>query len=55
MEGRAFGYRSNRTFAAEDRYAWTDKALLAVSLAAIALLLLDKATGWYALPGLGPQ
>ena len=54
MEGRAFGCHRHRTFVAEERFGWPDRALLAASLALIALLLLDKATGWYPLPGLGP-
>jgi len=54
MEGRAFGCRRTRTFIAVDRYAWPDKALIAVSLACLALLLLDRAIGWYPLPTLGP-
>lgn len=52
MEGRAFGYKATRTFMAEDRYARRDKVLIAVSLAIVVLLLLDKATGWYPLPSL---
>lgn len=53
MEGRAFGYRRTRTFVTEDRYEFRDKALIFVSLAIIAVLLLDKATGWAPLPRLG--
>lgn len=53
MEGRAFGYQRARTFLVEDRYERRDKALVFVSLAVIALLLVDKAAGWYPLPSLG--
>ncbi len=55
MEGRAFGNKGTRTFLAEDRYARRDKALIFVSLSVIALLLIDKAAGWYPLPSLGAR
>jgi energy-coupling factor transport system permease protein len=54
MEGRAFGNSRTRTFIRESRYTGTDYAVLAVSTAVLALLLIDAWGQWVPLPHLNP-
>ncbi len=51
MEGRAFGYRPDRTFTFEDRFGAGDKALTVVSWAVFVLALAGRACGWRLLRG----
>lgn len=46
MEGRAFGYKHKRTFLAANRYSFADRVLIAVSIAALALLVGGAVLRW---------
>jgi energy-coupling factor transport system permease protein len=52
MEGRAFGYGSSRTFVRKVSYTGLDYAVIALSAAIVALLLIDVWYGWVPLPHL---
>jgi energy-coupling factor transport system permease protein len=51
MEGRAFGYRPDRTFTFEDHFGARDLVVTAVSWAVFALALVGRFSGWRLLNG----
>jgi energy-coupling factor transport system permease protein len=52
MEGRAFGYRSSRTFTRTFRFGMLDAVLVVLSVASLALLVADIWLGFIPLPHL---
>ena len=51
MEGRAFGYRPDRTFTVDERFGAGDAAVTAVSWAVFVLALVGRFSGWRLLNG----